>query len=87
MENFSLDDLEHDLLDYFSEEIILHKPKEPDEFTAEEFKSWMATKVRMSVKTAHAWLNKAIDEGKASKREARHNGHPIIYYRWVKDAT
>ena len=86
MENFSLDDLDTDILDFFSEEIELRQPPEENEFTSKEFWEYVNSKpgVDISRKTALIWLNKAVTEGKATMRPWRSDkGHDTNLFMWV----
>ena len=86
MEDFSLDDLESDIMEFFSEEIELRKPPEDNEFTSKEFWEYVNSKpgVDISRKSARIWLDKAIREGKATMRPWRSDrGHDMNLFMWV----
>ncbi len=86
MENFSLDDLEGDIMDFFQDEIELRKPPKDNEFTSREFWEYVNSKpgVDISRKTARIWLDKAVGEGRANVRPWRSDkGHDTNLFMCV----
>ena len=86
MADFSLDDLDADILDFFKDEIELRQPPEDKEFTSKEFWEHVNSKpgVDISRKTARIWLDKAVKEGKVTMRPWRSDrGRDMNLYIWV----
>jgi len=85
MADFTLDDLDADILEFFSDEIELRRMPEEDEFTSRAFWEYVNKKegVDITRKTARAWLDKAVRGGKAEMRAWRNaKGQDTNLYRW-----
>jgi len=87
MEKFTVADWQSDLLEYFAEDMEMHAPKGDDEFTAQELAELLEKEgTTITVKTAHAWMAKAIKEGRASMRKwLGDGGAETNLYKWVGD--
>jgi len=87
MEEFNLTDWRKDLLEYYADEIEMNRPPEEDEFTKQDFCNIIkeSENLDISIKTAEYWLEKAVDDGKATVRKFRTSGSATNLYRWVKD--
>jgi len=76
-------DWQKDIDKYFAKEIVLHQPKEPNEFTAKELKDYLQeNKVVLSEKSAGTWMQKAVENGDVVSRMALCDGRRKRLYRF-----
>ena len=72
-----------DINRYFAEEIVLHQPKEDNEFTAKELRDYLQEiNVVLSDKSAGSWMRIAEKKGDVVSRMAMHDGRRMRLYRF-----
>lgn len=87
MEDYTLDNYDADMLEYFKDDIELRKLPEEGEFTAVAFCEYVnsTSDVEITGRIARTWLDRAVTEGKVTMRTWRNErGHDNNLYRWVK---
>lgn len=86
MEDFSLEDLDTDILDFFSDDLELRRQPEEGEFSAAAFADHCRIScVVINSRIARTWLDRAVKEGKATVRRWRNDrGHDMNLYKWTR---
>ena len=88
MTEFTIADWHSDLLEYFADDIEMHRVPGEGEFTAHEFIKALEADdtLSLSYKSAQNWLEKAVKDGDYSKRKwINENGVKTNLYKKVKD--
>jgi len=81
MDEYTLDDYDADIKDYFQDEIELIRAPEKGEFVAMDISKSLG--ITSNIVTRR--MNKAVRNGKATSRMWRNNeGRTVPVYKWVK---